>query len=70
MKGKQHPLKWFQARKGKFIYREPIRIKTRTGYIKCCDMCERTKIKVAGIDHAEYLFDCQNELGVFYQDKL
>ena len=68
---KYHALKWFQNRRGKKIYRKPIRIKTRSGWRKCCDMCEKTEILVDGKgfkDYAEYLFTCQNELKIEYFD--
>ncbi len=68
-KMKYHTLKWFENHRGKKIYRKPIKIKTRTGWRKCCDMCEKTEILVGGrkpIDHAAYLFTCQNELKVEY----
>ena len=66
-----HTLKWFQNRRGKFIYRKPI--KTTKGK-RCCDRCEDTKVKVfspqKGMpDHAQYLLDCQNELNINYFDK-
>ena len=66
---KYHTLKWFQNRRGKFIYRKPI--KTTKGK-RCCDMCEDTKVKVGGIrpiDHAQYLFDCQNSYKIAYFDR-
>ena len=63
MKKNRHTLKWFQNRRGKFIYRKPIR--TVKGK-RCCDMCEKTKVKV-GLP--QNLFDYQNELGIRYFDK-
>ena len=66
----KHTLKWFQNRRGKYIYRLPI--KTTKGE-RCCDRCENGKVFVSppkkGIpDHARYLFDCSQELGIEYFD--
>ena len=67
---KYHTLKWFQNRRGKTIHRNPV--KTTMGK-KCCDMCEKTDVFVIkpqrGMpDHAQHLFDCQNELKIEYFD--
>ena len=70
----KHTLKWFLNRRGKFIYRKPI--KTQSGK-RCCDMCENGKVKVLRdkkigkitVSTAQYIFDCQNELGIRYFDK-
>jgi len=69
---KHHTLKWFQNRRGKTIYRDPI--KTEKGE-RCCDMCEGTSVFVhppkKGLpDQAQSLYDYQNELGIIYRDKL
>ena len=60
---KYHTLQWFQNRRGKFIYRAPI--KTIEGK-RCCDMCEDTKVKIGSKDYAYYVFISQNELGIEY----
>ena len=67
----RHTLKWFQNRRGKTIYRKPI--KTIKGK-KCCDMCSKKQVEIfrpqKGVpDHAQYLFECQNELEIQYFDK-
>ena len=66
-----HTLKWFRNRRGKTIYRRPI--KTEKGG-KCCDRCEQIEVKVSPPkkdmpDHAQYLFDCERELGIKYFDR-
>ena len=66
-----HTLRWFENRRGKTIYRQPI--KTTKGK-RCCDQCEQTEIMVAppkkGLpDHAQYIYECQGELRIEYFDK-
>lgn len=68
---KYHNLIWFQNRRGKVIYRLPI--KTTKGH-RCCTMCEGTEVKIYPPkknfpDHAQYLLDSQNELGIEYFDR-
>ena len=68
---KYHTLRWFQNRRGKTIYRRPI--KTTKGKV-CCDMCEGTEVRICPRkrnfpDHAQYLYDSQNELKIEYFDK-
>lgn len=57
-------LEWFKDRIGKTIYRD------RTS---CpCEICEHVyKNGVMVIDdaHAQYLYDCQNELQINYRDE-
>jgi hypothetical protein len=57
----KHTLKWFKNRIGKIIYRKITWCQ--------CDMCNEPSVKVYNLEHAEYLFDCQNELDIDYQDK-
>jgi len=59
----KHQLRWFKNRIGKFIYRAKIS--------NCnCASCQKTKIYITPEhNHAQYLFDCQNSLGIEYQDK-
>lgn len=57
----KHTLKWFINRVGKTIYRKKL---------SCpCSSCQKTEGKVCNKAHAEYIFLCQNELGIEYQDK-
>ena len=68
---KYHTLKWFQNRRGKTIYRKPRR---RVDGEMCCNLCEQTIIKVYPLqkripDHAQDLFDYQNQLKIAYYDK-
>ena len=66
---KQHTRQWFRNRIGKTIYRKSLE--------GCnCDMCKSTEIIIHNGSehgnkhlHADYLFLCQNEMGINYQDK-
>ena len=58
----KHTLRWFINRIGKKIYRKKLKCK--------CSSCQKSAIKVSPkYNHAEYLFDCQNEMGIEYFDK-
>jgi hypothetical protein len=57
-------LKWFKDRVGKRIYRE--------NNICDCGLCKGVHVNGLVITdelHAQYLFDCQNELGLKYYEK-
>jgi hypothetical protein len=63
----RHNLQWFLDRVGKRIYRKKL---------KCpCKECQKTYLDIAsdinglGRTHANYLYDCQNELGIEYFDE-
>lgn len=67
MKDKEqiHTLDWYKQRVGKRIYRI-----NKTG---CeCEVCTRVfneGLILLDDDHCQYLFDCQNELGLRYYEK-
>jgi len=57
-------LGWFIDRIGKKVYRDKD--------ICSCKNCQLNKIngvKIIDLDHAQYLFDMQREMGVKYFDK-
>ena len=60
----RHDLKWFKDRIGKRVFRTQS---------KCqCEVCKKVGEIGLIIDddfHAQYLYDCQNELGLYYFDK-
>lgn len=59
-----HDLKWFQDRVGKRIF--------RTESTCQCEVCKKVyEVGLTVVDklHAQYLYDCQNSLGLFYFDK-
>ena len=61
---KQHKLEWYKKRIGKKVY--------RTAFTCPCEVCEKVEevgLYIADIMHANYLFDCQNELELYYFDK-
>lgn len=61
---KKHNLKWFTNRIGKRIFRL-----TDT---KCCDSCQKVLtdgLIVHSKMSAQYLYDCQNEMDLYYADK-
>lgn len=61
-----HTLDWFRRRRGKIIYRKPI--KKEDGSI-CCNMCEETSVTIyRDKQHFRYLWDCQNDLEIRYFD--
>ena len=74
-----HTLQWFRNRIGKTIYRQPIMKQggKKTKPVPCCDMCANPVVPVDDgtiitgnkFFHADYLYDCQNELRIEYQDK-
>ena len=60
----KHNLKWYKDRIGKRVYRTESQCK--------CDVC--TKVGEVGLIiadelHAQYLYDCQNELYLYYFDE-
>ncbi len=59
-----HDLDWFKERIGKKVYRTES---------KCpCEICKKIGkigLYIADNLHANYLYDCQNELDLFYFDK-
>ena len=58
----KHPKQRFIDRIWKTIYRDKL---------KCtCDMCQKDSFEIFDISHAEYLFDCQNEMNIEYRDTL
>ncbi len=61
---KIHSKEWFLNRIGKRVFRDATSCKCQ----HCKDIVENGL--VIGSDlHAIYLFDCQNEMEVFYRDK-
>ena len=58
-----HDLDWFKQRIGKLVYRTES---------KCpCEICKAVGtfgLTIQDELHANYLFDCQNELELFYFD--
>lgn len=56
---------WFIDRIGKRVYR---------GSISCtCESCQKVEkegLVISDNDHANYLYDCERELGVRYYDSL
>ena len=59
-----HTLKYFTNRIGKIVYRNEVSCKCPT-----CGRGTEYGIKIADRQHAQYLFDVQNELGIKYRDK-
>ena len=60
---KQHKLEWFKKRIGKHIF--------RTSFSCPCDSCKKVGevgLFIADELHANYLFDCQNDLQLYYFD--
>lgn len=57
-------LQWFKDRVGKQIYRHT---ETNCKCAVCMDVLKRGLIIHDEI-HAQYLFDCQNEMGLEYDD--
>lgn len=62
---KVHKLNWFQKRVGKRVYRL-----TKFNCCAVCDDVEKHGLIIKDVYHAEYLYDCQNEIGLIYSDKL
>ncbi len=66
----RHPKKWFIDRIGKHVKREPIKF---NGHILEYDKDRLRdygiiRILISDETHANYLFDCQNELGARYEE--
>lgn len=60
----KHEKSWFQARVGKRVFRTEASCQ--------CEVCKtvgRVGLVIADEFHAQYLFDCQNELGLYYFDE-
>ncbi len=67
----KHSKNWFRQRLNQTIYRDPIKGKCK------CAMCQSNNVIIHNGSkhgdkylHADYLFDCQNEEGIIYRDKL
>ena len=60
-----HKLNWFKQRVGKKIYRL-----TKLNCCRVCNHVEKHGLIIEDIYHAEYLHDCQNEMGLIYSEKL
>lgn len=60
----KHDLQWFIDRIGKKIYRDK-----GTCDCKICANVEANGLIIDDKLHAQYLYDCQNELKVKYYDK-
>lgn len=60
----KHNKQWFLDRIGKKVFRT-------NGQCKCevCANVVKNGLIIAGELHAIYLYDCQNELDLFYFDK-
>lgn len=61
---KANNLEWFKDRVGKRIF--------RTESTCTCEVCKKVYevgLIVVDMFHAQYLYDCQNSLGLFYFDK-
>lgn len=71
---KQHTRQWFRNRIGQTIYRKPLTANDEDG---ChCAMCQSDNVFIHDGSnhgnkylHADYLFLCQNEMGIKYYDK-
>lgn len=60
----QRPKKWFIERIGKRIYRD------RTSCsCKHCEETYRNGLVITDENHAYYVFDCHNEMGIKYYDE-
>jgi len=57
----QHTKKWFLNRIGKTIYRKPLSCS--------CKGCQKTDVQITNKQHAIYIYDCHNEMGIKYYDK-
>ena len=65
MKMEKHDIEWFIDRVGKRVFRT----KTQCDCNICTDVF-RNGLIVDDEFHAQYLYDCQNELGLYYFDKI
>lgn len=60
---KQHKLEWFKKRIEKKVY--------RTASPCPCEVCKKVEevgLYIADAMHANYLYDCQNNLDLYYFD--
>lgn len=60
----KHDLQWYKDRIGKLVF--------RTASTCPCEICRKVEevgLTIADEFHANYLFDCQNELDLFYFDE-
>lgn len=60
----QHTRQWFLNRIGKRIY--------RLTYLNCCKHCQdvyENGLFIYDRQHAIYIYDCQNEMGLEYADR-
>lgn len=60
-----HDKQWFLDHIGKTIYR-----KTKLNCCATCTHVENKGLTVNDQEHADYLFLCQNEMGLIYTDKI
>lgn len=61
----KHSIGWFKSRIGQRVYRTESSCE--------CEVCKKVgEVGLIIVDelHAQYLFDCQNELGLYYFDNL
>lgn len=61
---KKHKLQWFIERIGKKIFRT----KSQCNCMVCTDVFKNGVI-VADKSHAQYMYDCQNDLDLYYFDE-
>ena len=61
----RHDLKWFKDRVGKRVFRTEA-----TCQCPICKKIGEVGLVIADEFHAQYLFDCQNELNLRYFDNL
>jgi hypothetical protein len=72
---KHHTLQWFIDRIGKRTYRQPSKTcdckECQRGYVDIWDGNDMVTgdITCRRDFHAQYIYDCQNELGIEYFDK-
>lgn len=64
MKHTKKSLQWFKDRIGKKVFRT-------ISFCKCeiCKNVFEKGVVILDNDHAQYLFDCQNEFDLYYFDK-
>lgn len=61
MRNYQHSIEWFLNRIGKRIYRNKL---------DCpCSECQREYVDITDKQHAIYIYDNHNEMGIKYFDK-
>lgn len=64
MELQKHDVKWFKDRVGKRVFRTESSCK--------CGVCRSVYeigLVISDESHAHYLYDCQNEMNLFYYDK-